>query len=261
MEAARAVAYGTIRSRLMDLNQLIAEWEKRKDKESRLLANVARRSKSVPLQEVYEKLAKAHPNSNFATAPNLYLPQNGQVYKHPYRLNATGIVPRKPGNTALIGETNLTDETVPHEMAHVQQNNTKRYNPIEGMRLLDPRRERYMEEQGNINWNAAVAKRADIQSKKYQGYLPDNFDDSPRELAATLQSLEAISPSGTNIMDTQLGKDIFNKPMGRRMYENMMYPERNKMYQSEKNLPAPAGYDDTSWLNTLRRFMRQYTSY
>jgi len=132
-------------------------------------------------------------------------------------------------------------KTLGHEAEHSQQVETRKW--IKEQQKKDPEfitpsllgTSRNLFYSRNINLSVEINKSAQDAYKKYEkkyelGY---NFDKNPSEFMADMVGIESTLPAGSSVLDTDIGKDIFNTPEKRRWYLLSSLPNTTKMLESD----------------------------
>ena len=218
-----------------------------------ILAQVVADSKPVDVGQLIKILREMDPNSNFAQSPDLYIPKDSKMYSFPTDLNAAGFVGASAPNMAFVNKNHLYNETSLHELAHTEQNQSKKKLPNTNRIFND---KRGYEDVISRNKIRKLSKNSEHLSEDFVKRIPPNMSSSEYETGAHLQAIEGFLPKGKNVMDTQFGREVFNTPRSRRLYESFMYPSRDKVFPSDHNFNSTPS---TDYVKAIQRFIRNKT--
>ena len=132
-------------------------------------------------------------------------------------------------------------KTLGHEAEHSQQAETRKW--IQEQQKKDPEFKTpsllgtsiKVSDSRGANQRVEIMKSAQDAYKKYEkkyelGY---NFDKNASEFMSDMVGIEATLPAGSSVLDTDIGKDIFNTPEKRRWYLLSSLPNTTKMLESD----------------------------
>lgn len=151
------------------------------------------------------------------------------------RFNARGFVqPQNPETVFLTKDATL--KTLGHEAEHSQQLLSDKFNEKNKIKAD------YIQSAG-ASWsnkdakNAAVRKQI-MQSAReaYEKYndkykLGSKFDENRMELMADMVGIESTLPTGQSVLDTDIGKEIFDTPEKRRWFLVSSFPNTTKLLE------------------------------
>ena len=179
---------------------------------------------------------------------NLYLPTYTKDVKDivPYKRTSDLIGYVKHDSPSVVNIASPLNEfqtkmILGHEAEHSQQLESKKW--IEEQLKKDPKyripnllgtSRDFIGREEVWKQNLEINKSAQDAYKKYQKKynLTVEFPEKNSELMADMVGIEATLPRGQSVLDTDIGKDIFNTPEKRRWYLASSLPNTTKMLES-----------------------------
>ena len=169
---------------------------------------------------------------------NLSLPvytKDVKTIKPAFKRDLMGYVEAANPQTAFLTQSG-TKQTLGHEAEHAQQLISEYENWKSGSRydrIADhgpkPYPQKWRNEQVRDELMGAAKKAYSKYEQKYD--LSDYFGDMRKEFMADMIGIESTLPLGQSVLDTDIGKEIFDTPEKRRWFLVSSFPNTTKFLE------------------------------